>query len=501
VADRYILVLDAGTSAMRCHLFDASGTSVAQESYPWLFAHESDAPELARHFDAPAIWEAACGLMRSVLTAARAHPRRVAAVAVTSQRQGVAFLDAQGAEVYIGPNIDLRAVFEGAALDQDHRDEVYTTTGHLPSFFFAPAKLRWFQVHRADDYARIASVLSLADWLTLKLTGLRASELTLAGEAGLLDIGTRSWAVGLMAKLGLVMDGKLPLLPSGSVAGGVSALASRETGIAAGTPVTVAGADTQTGLLGLGVLRPGEAGIVAGWSSPIQMTTTQPVFSADGATWAGCHLPPDRWVLESSAGDTGAAYAWLVHTLWHEPDEAFQAADAASGAISPGSDGALAVFGPPRMDMRNVGLLTGGVLFPAPVTFHEKSRGHLTRAALEAAAYTIRGNIEQAERLAGVRAARVALGGGMTKTHTFVRVLADVLGRQVEAATQPAVSALGAYLCAATALGEFASLEEAAAAARKALRPVQPDLATATEYEEHYQRWLETAEKLRGIAL
>jgi autoinducer 2 (AI-2) kinase len=439
--------------------------------------------------------------MRSVLTAARAHPRRVAAVAVTSQRQGVAFLDAQGAEVYVGPNIDLRAVFEGAALDQDHHDEVYATTGHLPSFFLAPAKLRWFQLHRADDYARVASVLPLADWLAFKLTGLRASEPTLAGEAGLLDVKTRSWATDLMATLGLVMDATVPLLPSGSVAGGVSAAASLETGVAAGTPVAVAGADTQTGLLGLGVLRPRQIGVVAGWSAPVQMVTTQPVLSPEHATWAGCHLPSDRWVLESSAGDTGAAYAWLVHTLWHEPDEAFQAADAASGAIPPGSDGAIAILGPPRMDMRNVGLLTGGVLFPAPVTFHEKNRGHLTRAALEAAAYTIRGNIEQAERLAGARAARVALGGGMTRTHTFVRILADVLGRQVDVAAQPATSAFGAYLCAATALGEFVSLEEAAEAGRKTLRPVQPDLATATEYEEHYQRWLEAAERLKSINL
>lgn len=501
MANRYILVLDAGTSAMRCHLFDASGGSVAQESAPWPFQQETESADLARQFDASATWDAACGLMRSVLTAGRAHPRRVAAVAVTSQRQGVAFLDAQGAEVYVGPNIDLRAVFEGAALDHDHRDEVYATTGHLPSFFFAPAKLRWFQLHHPDAYAKITATLPLADWLAFRLTGLRASEPTLAGEAGLLDIRTRSWASDLMAKLGLVMDTKLPLLASGTVAGGVSAVASRQTGIAAGTPVAVAGTDTQTGLLGLGVLQPGEAGVVAGWSAPVQIATARPVFSPDGATWVGCHLSSDRWVLESSAGDTGAAYAWLVHTLWHEPDEAFQAADAASGAIPPGSDGALAVFGPPRMDMRNVGLLTGGLLFPAPVTFHEKSRGHLTRAALEAAAYTIRANLEQAGRLAGAPAARVALGGGMTKTHTFVRVLADVLGRQVEVAAQPAVSAFGAYLCAATALGEFASLDEAAGSARKGLRPVQPDLATSTEYEEHYQRWLETAEKLKGIAL
>ena len=71
----------------------------------------------------------------------RIRADEIAAVAATSQRQAVVFLDSDGHELYAGPNLDLRAVFEGAAIDDELRDRVYRTTGHLPSFFFTAAKL------------------------------------------------------------------------------------------------------------------------------------------------------------------------------------------------------------------------------------------------------------------------------------------------------------------------------------------------------------------------
>ena len=64
-------------------------------------------------------------------------PANIDAVAVTSQRQAVAFIDGDGGTVYVGPNTDLRAVFEGAAIDDQIGEVVYETTGHLPSMLFA----------------------------------------------------------------------------------------------------------------------------------------------------------------------------------------------------------------------------------------------------------------------------------------------------------------------------------------------------------------------------
>jgi sugar (pentulose or hexulose) kinase len=149
------------------------------------------------------------------------------------------------------------------------------------------------------------------------------------------------------------------------------------------------------------------------------------------------------------------------------------------------------------MDMSRLGIRPGGVLFPVPLTFNEPSRGQIARAGLEAVAYAVRANLEQAQAVAGAAAELIAVGGGMTKTAAWVDLIADVLGRPTHVLT-PNVSALGAYVCAATARGDFSSLEEGATEVSRGARVIEPDVRAAAEYTDHYQDWLGLAERLHG---
>ena len=285
------------------------------------------------------------------------------------------------------------------------------------------------------------------------------------------------------------------------MAGEVGAEPSRETGLPQGTPVAVAGADTQCGLLGLGVARPHQVGIVAGWSAPLQMVTSRPLLSPEARTWAGCFLDADHWVLESSPGDLGNSYRWLADTLYSGSDDSFAQMDEMAAATPVGSEGVVAFLGPSRMNMAQVGMRPGGFVFPVPLTYSDIGRGHLARAALEASCYAVRANLEQMEELAGAGASTVAVGGGMTRTSTWLRVLADVLGREVRVAGNPQVSALGAYLCARKALDEFDSLREGASSVEPGLRAMEPHPLASAEYQDNYWRWVEMSEKLGGLDL
>ena len=499
MAERYVIVLDAGSSCPRCCLFDGSGRIAAEAAGVWLYLDE-DQQSMAREFDAEAVWGEFCSLIAGCMRDAKAEPNNVAAVAATSQRQGIVFLDTQGCELYAGPNTDLRAVFEGSAIDHEMRGRVYRTTGHTPSMLFAPAKLRWFEVQQPDTYGRIATVLTLADWLVWRLCGEIASEPSLAGEAGLLDISSRRWCTDLLDELGLPGNGHVPLIRSGTVVGNVTERAAPQTGLAAGTPVATSGADTQCSLLGMGVASEHEVGVVAGWSVPLQMVTAAPVLSPSASTWAGCFVTSGRWVLESTSGDAGNSYRWLAETVFGDGNGTFEEMDRLASEVPEGSEGAMTFLGSSRMDMSKLGFKQGGLLFPVPLTFSDTGRGHLARAALEAISYAIRANLEQAEALAGHQATVVALGGGMTRTQTFSKIATDVLGRVLRLSPEPRVSAVGAYLCAATALGDFSSLEEASESAANKMKAVHPEPVTASEYDSHYQRWLETARHLDEIA-
>ena len=494
MASQAVVVLDAGTSAARCLVFDAGGEVVGQAATAWRYLAEPDAPTMARAFDHETLWRSICGAVQRALHSSGVPANQIAAVAATSQRQAVVFLDADGRELYAGPNIDLRAVFEGAAIDDEQGDRIYRTTGHLPSFFFTPAKLRWFKLHQPNTYGRIARVLPLADWIAWRLTGRQATESTLAAEAGMLDIRTGAWASQLLAELDLRAC-EVDIERAGTILADVTPEAARDTGLPAGTPVCTAGADTQCGLLGLGVVDLHQVGVVAGWSAPVQMITPKPMLT-EGRTWAGCSLIDRRWVLESSPGDLGNSLGWLAKLLFGDTDDRFDRMDSLASAAPVGSEGASAFLGPRRMDMTRLGLSQGGVIFPVPLTFSDLGRGHLVRAFLESCAFAIRANLEQAEELAGGAAVNISVGGGMTRSSAFVAILADVVGREIGVADSPNVSALGTYLCARVALGRFGSMDEAACSVRAKLKVIEPDTLNSSDYADYYDRWLHISEEL-----
>ena len=184
--------------------------------------------------------------------------------------------------------------------------------------------------------------------------------------------------------------------------GNVRREVAESTGAPEGVPVVVSPADTQCGLLGLGVSRVGQVGTVAGWSIPLVMLTDTPVFDEERRTWTGCYVEDDLWSLESTCGDAGNSYRWLADTMWAGETGPFESMDAAASDVPAGSHGILSFLGPSRMDMSSVGIQTGGFIFPVPMTFSGIGRGHLTRAALESIAFAVRAK----SRTAGVREQR-----------------------------------------------------------------------------------------------
>ena len=496
-ANRFIVVVDAGSTRIRCFVFDSNGGVVSQRSADWTYLDAGAVSPYAQELDAESVWRSTARLVAECVGDGRVEARRIAAVTVTSQRQGVVFLDRDGRVLYAGPNVDLRAVFEGAAIDDAMGQRIFEVTGRLPSFLFAPAKLRWFMLHKPDVYDRIDRVVTLADWLRWNLTGELASEATLAAEAGLLDVRTRRWCAELFAELGLRANDGVPIEPAGAVVGGVRAEPADLTGLPVGVPVVVSAADTQCGLLGLGVGRAGQVGVVAGWSIPLLMVTDAPAFDAARRTWTGCYVEESLWSLESTCGDAGNSYRWLADNMWAGETRPFDRMDAAARVVPAGSDGVLAFLGASRMDMGRVGLRPGGLVFPVPLTFGGIGRGHAARAALESISFAVRANLEQLESVGGVAASRIALGGGMTATSSWVEMLPNALGRPVEVASASHVTASGAYVTAASALDGLDSLlgEAEASAATTTIDPLAVD---SVEYEDLYGRWVELGRHLEA---
>ena len=487
-----LVTLDAGTGSGRSVAFDLAGRPLASAQEPFRYTIFSD-PSLPylRGFDLDpeAFWGALARSARAVM-ARLPDGARILGVAATSQREGCVFVDRAGEVLYAGPNLDARAAVEGIELlERIPAERLHALTGHAPPYIFPLARYLWFRKHR--DARRVASLLMLNDWITYLLSGERVAEHSNAGESMLYDVSRRAWSEEILGALDIPAHILPPLAAAGARAGSVTAAAAAATGLPEGTPVFVGGADTESALLGSGVHEPGETGAVVGTTTPVQMVTRAPVIDPSGRLWTSCHVVPDRWVLESNAGDTGGAYRWLLELVYGATDAAaYAAAEEAIAGTAPGERQIFCHLGPVVFNLADMSpFKPAGVLFRFPLLHVDRpARGEVLHAYLESIAYAIRGNCEQITAVAGRPIPVLALSGGMTQSPTLVRLVADTLGVPVSVAAVPESASLGCAILAAVGAGVYASTAEAVSTMTGARR-VDPDPRRAAECDERYRKW------------
>jgi autoinducer 2 (AI-2) kinase len=492
VASKHVLVLDLGTSGLRSLLapVDSPWELTPGASLRYRLSRSRSPDDLAARFSPQDLQARIIRVLREGIANAGVTASDVSAIAITSQRQGVAFLDANGNAVYVGPNMDLRAVFEGAAMDDEHAALVYQTTGHLPSFFFTPAKLRWWHNHHPRIAGRIKRALTLGAWAAYQLTGEQADTPSLLGEAGLLDVASRQPATSLLNALGLDPSVIPPLVNEGQITGKLTSQRATELGLPSGTPVYLAGPDTQCALLGMGVTEPRNLGIVAGWSAPVQAVTESPVFDSQRRTWTGVHVLPERWVAEANAGDAGGALDMVRRILG--PRGRLERFSDIATRVPVGSNMTTTFWGPQALDLSSPGVSMGGLLTPIPITYNTLRASHLARATLENIAYALRECVERLKEVTGQPARSIHLSGGISQSPIFPQILADVLNAKVML-HHPNASAVGAAIAAS---GDVASLGKAASVHATT---VAPDVRSVVDYADLYPRWLRLRERLQEL--
>jgi sugar (pentulose or hexulose) kinase len=492
----YLLALDAGTSGLRCLIFNPRGKLVSSQRQDYPCSCPAEAPPLAREFQAQELWQMTCRTIGLALTSAGIDAADIAGVSATSQREGSAFLDQAGCELYVGPNIDLRAVTVGLMLDNLSGPWIHGVTGHLPSLMFVPARLKWFEKNRPELFGRISLVLSLSGWLLYRLCGVKALEPSEAVEIGLADVAKRQLSPELANRLKLPSGMFPPLLPAGRRLGTVTAEAAAATGLEEGTPVVQGGPDAQCALLALGVLETGQVGVASGWSAPVQMVTDRPIFDVQRRIWSGCHVLADRWVLESNSGESGRALEWLRENVFAAASYAEIEREALG--VPAGSEGVVAYLGPEAMDMGNLGLRWGGFFLPLPFSASAVARPQLARAAMENIAFAIKLNLLQLESVSGLAPVDFKLGGGLAGSACLRQILPSLLNREVGFARVSETSGLGAAILAAAGCGMY-PLEEARLRMQTPFQSVQPDSLLCCEYQEHFQRWQKAGRWFKGM--
>jgi len=499
-----LVALDAGTGSGRCVVYDAAGRPLASAREPFHYRPVPDpAMPFARGFDLdPAeFWGVLARCTRQALHALPAGAR-IRGVAATSQREGCVLLDRDGTVLYAGPNVDARAVLEGMeALQRMSADRLHAITGHVPPHVFPLVRWLWFCKH--GDASRAAVLLMLSDWITYRLCDARVAEPSNACETMLYDVARREWSAEILDTFGVPRSILPALHRAGEQVGTVTAAAAAATGLPAGTPVFVGGADTECALLGSGALQPGDTAAILGSTCPVQTVLDAPLLDPNANLWTCCHVVDGRWALESNAGDTGGTYRWLLRLFYGSYDAAAHTMAERAMARAGEPVRPVACFvGPTVFNVRSMNpFRPAGLLFRFPLLHVDRpSAGDLLRGFVENVAFAVRANLEQLAAVTGRPAATLAVSGGMAQGRTLLRVLADTLAFPLAVARVPESASLGCAILAATGAGLHANVGDAVRAMVRT-EPLVPDPARVPAHDERYRKWRELYAALEAQTL
>lgn len=498
-----LVTLDAGTGSGRCVVFDPAGRILATAQEPFVYRSFVD-PQLPmlRGFDLDPdrFWTALAGCVRR---AVGGLPRgtRIRGVVATAQREGCVLLDAEGTVLYAGPNLDARAAMEGIEAQNVMGGRLHAITGHCPPYIFPVARFLWYRKHH--DASRVATLLMLNDWIAHRLCGARVVEESNACESMLFDVTARTWSSEILDALDVPRAILPPVCAAGAEIGRVTTAAASATGLPEGVPVFAGGADTESALLGGGVLDVGETGAVLGTTAPVQHVTDRAVIDRAGNLWTSCHVVAGRWVLESNGGDTGGTYRWLLDLLYGGTDaDAHARAEAAVAAVSDEGRHLVAHLGPAIFNLAEMNpFQPAGLLFPFPILHIDRpARADFLRGFFENVAFAIRGNCEQITAVTGRPIERLWVSGGMTQSPTLLGILAATMQLPLVVGDVPESASLGSAVLAAVGCGLHADLATAVAAMVRT-HDVLPDAARGPALDARYRRWREIYATFRSWTL
>jgi xylulokinase len=171
--------------------------------------------------------------------------------------------------------------------------------------------LLWVSQHQPEIFARTACVLLPKDYVRLKLTGQKVSDMSDASGTGWLDVGRRDWSDALLAATGLTRA-HMPQLVEGTDPSGTLCVAAAEELQLPRIVVAGGGGDNAASAVGLGVVSPGQAFLSLGTSGVLFVVTDRFRPNPDRAAHAFCHCLPNRWHQMSVMLSAASALDWVA---------------------------------------------------------------------------------------------------------------------------------------------------------------------------------------------
>jgi rhamnulokinase len=329
------------------------------------------------------------------------------------------------------------------------RDEIYALTAYEPWAISSLFQLLSMQRDGSPLLGIAAGFLNTPDLFNYFLTGVKASDRSIANTSNLMGTDGQ-WCKPVIDAFRLPAGMFSPLVEPGTVLGPLSAGVQKETGLGAVPVITTCGHDTSAAVAAVPAEGDHWAFISCGTWSILGSRIPQPIpdkrcwdlgFTNEytiGGWYLGCNI----------------SGLWLVQQLrkkWDTPKDPWDYVRMTKEAGAQPASGlglvnvaAPALLAPHDMEEELLRLVTGG---PKP-----EGRGQFVRIVLESLALEYRKRLDNLAEVAGWKPKSVYLVGGGIANKLLCQLTANACGCPVYAGADQC-TALGNALIQATALG------------------------------------------------
>ena len=419
---KFFLGIDIGTYESKGILTDKDGNVIASATNP----HKMLVPEpgWAEHRPEEDWWNDFVKITKKILKASKINPGDISCIATSAigpcmlpvSNEGYPLMNA----VLYG--VDTRAEKEIIELNQEvGKEKILQNCGNALTSQSVGPKILWLKKNCPEIYKKAGKILSSTSYLVQKLTGESVIDhYTAANFTPLYDIKNLKWTDALTKNI--IEIERLPkLMWTTEIAGYVSQAASKETGLATGTPVTVGTIDAAAEAISVGVCSAGEMMMMYGSTIFIIQVTKEKII--DGRLWYAPWLFKGLHGSMAGLATSGTLTHWFRDNFAKEipKDKAFEILAAEAAQSPPGSKGLIVLpyFSGERTPIHDP--KARGTIFGLDLTHN---RGDIFRAFLEGIAMGTAQVFETYEAI-GQKPKKVMAVGGGTKNNIWMQATSD----------------------------------------------------------------------------
>ncbi|RFA16795.1 hypothetical protein B7R21_01400 [Subtercola boreus] len=488
----HYLAIDIGTESARCAVFTDEGLRVGDGSAAYVTTFPRPGWAEQNPID---WWNSAADAARQALAEARVD--EVAGISVATTSSSVVFLDDEGRS--LRPALlwmDARSSVESQRTADVTHAAMKFSGGSDSSEWLVP-KAMWVATHQPEIYARSRYIGESVDYMTFRLTGQWLGSRLNATCKWNFDCREEDLPHDLYELLGVPdLGSKLPsdIRAVGAVAGLLSAEAAAKLGLRNRPVVGVGGIDAHLSLIPLQGLSEHPVSIVAGTSNAFIAELDEPVFSS--TIWGPYPhaLTQGKWLVEGGQVSAGSSLTWLAERILGFGRDRVQALISDASELDAVTHGLLILDNfmgnrTPLRDPQLRGAILGASLGTTPA--------QLYRASVESVAYGTRQVLDSFVD-AGVDASDVFITGGIRHNALWLQTTADVLARPLNLVAGENLTLLACAAIAATAAGEYPSLEEAARTFKPGHTVVMPNEGNRVVFDEAYALYVDATTATRA---